>query len=337
MSDVYNIITERMIATLESGVCPWQKPWKTSAADVLPSNYVSKKAYRGINAFILLCTPYACPYWVTFKQARELAEKQNPAPALTPEQEREAKIYTESLDDNGESPLPRPACMSHHPGGVRKGEKGFPVVFWKRLPKTDKATGKPVLNSKGKPEMVLFLRYYTVFNLEQCEGIKWEKPAASVVPFEPLAEAARIVAEMPDAPEIRHGGARACYAPALDLVQMPKQETFNGAPEYYNTLFHELTHATGHAKRLDRKGITEIAAFGSDTYSREELVAEMGAAFLSGHAGILHNTVANSAAYLAGWIKALKEDSKLIVIAAAQAQKAADFILGVKHETESSE
>lgn len=277
---------------LETGVCPWQKPWKTSAKDALPSNYVSKKAYRGINAFILLCTPYACPYWVSYKQAGELG------------------------------------------GNVKKGEKGFPVVFWKRLPKTDKATGKPVLNSKGKPESVMFLRYYTVFNLEQCEGITWEKPVSDGTPFEPLAEAARIVAGMPDAPEIRHGGARACYAPVTDVVQMPEQQTFNGAPEYYNTLFHELAHATGHAKRLDRKGITNIAGFGSDSYSREELVAEMGAAFLSGHAGILHVTANNSAAYLAGWIKALKEDSKLIVIAAAQAQKAADFILGVKQETE---
>lgn len=287
MNDVYQIITDRMIAALETGVCPWQKPWKTSASDILPSNYVSKKAYRGINAFILLCTQYSCPYWVSFKQAGQLG------------------------------------------GSVRKGEKGFPVVFWTKLPKKDKS-GNPVMNAKGKPEMVFFLRYYTVFNLEQCEGIAWEKPTGNVVPFEPITEAARIVANMPDAPEIRHGGARAYYAPALDIVQMPEHETFNGAPEYYNTLFHELTHATGHGKRLDRKGITDIAAFGSDSYSREELVAEMGAAFLSGHAGILHNTAKNSAAYLAGWIKALKEDSKLLVTAAAQAQKAADYVLGVK-------
>ena len=295
-NDVYQIITDRMLSLLESGTVPWQKPWSASGSEGLPRNFVSKKPYRGINPFILLCAGYSCPYWVSYRQAADLG------------------------------------------GTVRKGEKGYPVVFWKRLPKTDKATGKPVLNGKGKPEMVLFLRYYTVFNLEQCDGIKWEKPVAPAGKvFEPLEEAARIVASMPDAPEIRHGGARACYSPALDLVQMPHKETFTDSAHYYNVLFHEMTHATGHAKRLARKGITEIEGFGSDPYAREELVAEMGAAFLSGHAGILHNTVTNSAAYLAGWIKALKGDPKLVVIAAAQAQKAADCVLGITHEAQESE
>lgn len=289
--DVYQIITDRMISILESGTCPWQKPWKTSANDVLPSNFVSKKPYRGINAFLLLCVPYSCPYWVSFKQASELG------------------------------------------GNVKKGEKGFPVVFWNWFPK--RIDGKPVMKANGKPDMVPFLRYYTVFNLEQCEGIEYVKPApVEGTKFEPLVEAARIIEGMPNPPTLTHGGNRAYYAPSLDKVNMPEKESFVGAVEYYSTLFHEMAHSTGHKSRLARKGIEEIAAFGSETYSKEELVAEMGAAFLCGHAGIFHQTQANSAAYLASWIKALKADSKLIVTAAAQAQKAADYILGVTFNTE---
>lgn len=255
-------------------------------------NYVSKKAYRGINVFLLLCAPFDCPYFVSYKQATEL--------------------------------------------GVRKGEKGFPVVFWNWFAK--RLNGVPVIGSNGKPEMVPFLRYYTVFNLEQCEGIEWEKPAQPIAPpqFTPIESAAQIVSGMPNAPMIRHSGNRACYTPTFDIVNMPAQDSFPIAEEYYNTLFHELTHATGHTSRLARKGVMDsAAAFGSDTYSREELVAEMGAAFLSGHSGILHKTVNNSASYLQSWIKVLKSDSKLVVTAAAQAQKASDYILNVKHEMES--
>jgi antirestriction protein ArdC len=139
---------------------------------------------------------------------------------------------------------------------------------------------------------------------------------------------------MPKKPEIKHGGGRACYSPSLDCVTMPRPEHFRGGQDYYSVLFHELTHSTGHASRLNRKGICgedgEWSAFGSTPYAREELVAEMGAAFLSGHAGIIERTLDNSEAYVQAWLARLKEDRRLIVQAAAAAQKAADFILDTK-------
>ena len=118
---------------------------------------------------------------------------------------------------------------------------------------------------------------------------------------------------------------------SVDIVAMPDRARFDTEAGYYATLFHELTHATGHASRLNRPTLTESAGFGSNPYGREELVAELGAAFLCGHAGI-ENTIQNSAAYLQNWLEALQNDNKLIVQAAAQAQKASDFILGTKFD-----
>ena len=223
-------------------------------------------------------------------------------------------------------------------GHVKKGERASPVVFWKRLQVA--APGEP----DGK-KTIPFLRYYSVFNVVQCEDIPADKiPALSDSKREhcPIQAAESIVAAMPQKPEIKHGGGRACYSPSLDSVTMPLPETFRSGQDYYSVLFHELTHSTGHASRLNRKGIDssggEWSAFGSTPYAREELVAEMGAAFLSGHAGIVERTLDNSAAYIQSWLARLKDDCKLVVQAAAQAQKAADFILGkVFTETEAGE
>ena len=146
---------------------------------------------------------------------------------------------------------------------------------------------------------------------------------------------------MPQRPVIRHGLDRAFYSPAADSVGMPSPERFETPENYYNVLFHELTHSTGHESRLNRKGVSgvgvERAAFGSQSYSKEELVAEMGAAFLCGRAGIVERTIDNSAAYVASWLERLKDDARLVVLAAAQAQKAADFILGRQYGAEESE
>ena len=120
-------------------------------------------------------------------------------------------------------------------------------------------------------------------------------------------------------------------------MAVPSLTRFERAEEYYSTLFHELAHSTGHKTRLDRKGIESVASYGSPDYSREELVAEMAAAFLCGACGIAPATLDNSAAYLANWIKVLKADSKAAIIAAAQAQKAADYIRAIQHETEAAE
>jgi len=207
-------------------------------------------------------------------------------------------------------------------GNVGKGAKGCPVVFWRPPLKPEDGTGEE--EKRG-----FLLRYYTVFNVDQCEGIKG--PAIEAKTFEPIEECARVVEAMQNAPSIAHGGDRAFYVPSLDAVQMPRPESFHSAAEYYSTLFHELSHSTGHASRLARKGITDGAmAFGSHDYSQEELVAEMGAAFLCGTAGIEQATLQNSSAYLASWIKRLQGDARLVITAAAQAQRAADAILGTQ-------
>ena len=136
-------------------------------------------------------------------------------------------------------------------------------------------------------------------------------------------------------PLIQHMGNRACYNPRSDTVTLPLQTAFQSPEEYYSTAFHELTHSTMHEDRLNRKVTGQVHTFGDEEYSKEELVAECGASFLCGHAGIVQRTIENSAAYLAGWLKALKNDRTLLIHAAAQAQKASDYILNVKGGEES--
>ena len=133
---------------------------------------------------------------------------------------------------------------------------------------------------------------------------------------------------MPEPPAIHYGGSEACYSSVADKVQLPPRHSFVSSEEHYATLFHELVHSTGHPKRLDRATVYEAAPFGSPTYSREELVAEMGAAFLCAIAGISDPTLRNSVGYIEHWLNFLKEDPKALVVAGAQAQKAADYITG---------
>ncbi|MDY7107505.1 MAG: zincin-like metallopeptidase domain-containing protein [Planctomycetota bacterium] len=206
-------------------------------------------------------------------------------------------------------------------GHIRKGEHGSIVVFYKDWRPEDRT------DDDGRPVVIPVLRYYRVWNVEQCEGIDYPKPDVPTIDFRPIDRCERVVADMPRRPEIRHGEARAWYRPSADVVNMPRPELFTSAEEYYSTLFHELTHSTGHKSRLDRPGIANVQPFGSADYSREELIAEMGAAFLSGFCGIETATIDNSAAYIAGWLSKLRSDRKLVVQAASQAQRAADFIL----------
>lgn len=211
-------------------------------------------------------------------------------------------------------------------GHVKKGEQSFPVVFWKILKE----------EGDGEDKRIPFLRYHRVFNVAQCEGIK--VPGIPGVEtgsaFQPIEKCEEIVAAMPKRPEIHHNGARASYSPSLDAVSIPEARLFDSSEKYYSTLFHELTHATGHVTRLNRKEITDPVRFGGDPYSREELVAEMGAAFLCGHCAIENMTIDQSASYIQEWLARLKEDRKLVVHAAAQAQKACDFILDVERAEE---
>lgn len=207
-------------------------------------------------------------------------------------------------------------------GQIKPGEKSCPVVFWKPMKVRDKET--------KEEKKIPFLRLYHVFNVSQCTGLKNIPPADNSAFIQTLP--AELVANMPQRPVIKHGMAMASYSPVSDVVNMPDRARFQSEDHYYATLFHELVHSTGHGQRLKRASIMERNGYGSDPYAREELIAEMGGAFLCGHAGIVDQTINSSAAYIEGWLKALQQDKTLLVHAAAQAQKAADFILGHKPE-----
>ncbi|QWV94886.1 DUF1738 domain-containing protein [Geomonas oryzisoli] len=217
-------------------------------------------------------------------------------------------------------------------GHVRKGEKSSPVIFWKWIDRKDADDADTGETRNGNAPL---LRYYSVFNIEQTEGIE-APPSPDVImnPFTPIDRAEQIISGMPLKPQIHYGGNQPSYSPVLDYVKMPVAEAFESPEEYYSTLFHELAHSTGHPSRVGRKGIMEPAYFGSHEYSKEELVAEMGAAFLCGITGIENQTVENSAAYIAGWLKALKDDKTLLIHAAAQAQKSSDYIINRKEVEE---
>lgn len=211
-------------------------------------------------------------------------------------------------------------------GNVRKGERATPVVFWKILRVSD---GRKEEEATAEGRTIPLLKFFHVFNVEQCDGIAYPQPDATTErPFDPIIECERIMAAIVPAPNIVHREPRAFYSPASDLINMPRPETFVSAPEYFSTLFHECVHWCGVPSRLNRK--TLGAKFGTTEYAREELIAEMGAAFLCGRAGISPATIDNAAAYIQSWLGRLRGDPKLVVLAAASAQRAADFILGAK-------
>jgi antirestriction protein ArdC len=209
-------------------------------------------------------------------------------------------------------------------GNIRKGERASLVTFWhigeERIARQTDGTKR-----KSKP---FLLRFYRVFNVEQTEGIAGKLGLTGASPrVADLEQCEAIVSGMPNTPK-REQSTRAWYRPSTDTVGMPSKSLFSSSEEYYSTLFHELTHSTGHASRVGREGIEQLNTFGSDSYSREELIAEMGSAMLCGVTGIAPRTIENSAAYLQSWIDRLRRDSKLLVSAASQAQKAADYIRG---------
>jgi len=205
-------------------------------------------------------------------------------------------------------------------GHVKKGEKGYPVVYWNWQDVYDE--------EKNKTHSVPFLRYYTVFNVTQCEKIDFPAEPSNSLDFNPITKCEDVLVKMPNPPEFTSRDQRAYYRPLDDIVNMPEKTSFVSEEEFYSTLFHEMVHSTGHEKRLGRKSIKEISHFASHSYSREELVAEMGAAYLCGHCGIDTQTIDNSASYIQGWLGKLNNDKRLVVQAGAMGQKAADYILG---------
>jgi len=265
-------------------------PWrKPWTSTGLPRNLVSKKPYNGINYFLLSASKYVSPFWLTYRQATELG------------------------------------------GHVRKGEESTIVIFWKVEDLKQSGEALDTEESNEKNQRRFLLRYYRVFNLEQCElpqAVLDKLPKIATHEHDPIEAAERIIAGMLNPPEIQYAGSKAFYSRVTDRITLPSRELFISAEEQIATTYHEVSHATGHPKRLNRKSITEAAPFGSPTYATEELVAEMSAAYLCAEAGISPAVLENQAAYIAGWLKKLRDDRKLLVHAAAQAQKAADYILG---------
>jgi antirestriction protein ArdC len=207
-------------------------------------------------------------------------------------------------------------------GTIKAGEEKAhtPVYFWNWVKRTDES---------GEESTFPIFRFFLVYNIAQVDGIELPPhEAREAVPVLDACEA--IVNGMPNRPEIRYGGERACYIPTIDKINIPHRETFDSAESFYATLFHELAHSTGHKSRLNRKEIDQPSYFGSHEYSREELVAELAACFLSAEAGIAPKVIENTAAYLDGWSRALRSDPHLFATAAARAQKAADYILNRK-------
>ena len=214
-------------------------------------------------------------------------------------------------------------------GSIKKGEKATAVVFWKvtEYVTTNGDTGREETR-KG-----FVLRYYHVFNVEQCDGLDCPVPMPVTNTIQPIEACERIVAGMPDAPIIEHVRQYAFYSPPDDVINMPPRYLFSSPQEYYSTLYHEMTHAAGHVKRLARSTLMDLCPFGTTNYSQEELCAEMGAAYLCGIAGIENCTIDNSAAYIGGWLSKLGHDPKMLVHAAAQAQRAVDYIMETPRES----
>lgn len=213
-------------------------------------------------------------------------------------------------------------------GNIRAGAKGLPVVYYNVVEKE---------NVKGegddKKEKIPFIRYTTVFSVSDVENVVLDLPELDQRPNEPIAAAQAVVESWGQCPRIEHKEQRAFYVPSLDYVNMPLLSSFVSAEAYYSVLFHELTHSTGHKSRLFRADLADSLGKGSAGYAREELTAELGAAFLCHLVGINPAlTEENTTAYLQHWLGHLKNDKKLLVQAAGHAAKAANMIQGIESE-----
>lgn len=298
--DLYREVTDKIISMIEKGVAPWRRTWSTYG---LARNYATGHIYTGINMILMNNTEHAVPYFMTFNQI----------------QERGAQI--------------------------RKGAKAQMVIYFNVYYKdaNDRNLTKYEARARadrGEEIQVLkFIKYYNVFNIADIEGIEFEIPEMELKPNEKIEKCETIIENMPNRPELKSiDGNRAFYSPTHDFVNMPAIEQFETAEDYYATCFHEHIHATGHASRLKREEVMNPQKYGSQPYSREELVAEMGASFLCSTVQIDFDGITeNSAAYLAGWLNILKADSKFIFKAAAEAQKAADYILNRKPTNDEKE
>ncbi len=271
--DIYEVITSKIIESLEAGNIPWLKPWKNgghkSTMANLPYNGATGRNYNGMNLLLLGCTDYAVNAWYSFKQVKDLG------------------------------------------GNVKAGEKSTMVIYWQFNEKVE---------DNGEVKRIPFCRYYNVFNYAQCENLPFPKQQP-FVPVEYTDIDALVINDLGIA--LNHGGDRAYYAPASDRIQMPALSQFTDTEHYKAKLLHELTHSTGYASRCNRdfKG-----RFGDAAYAFEELVAELGSAFLSSHFQV-EPMLQHNAGYIQSWLKVLKDDKRAIITASSQATKACQWVL----------
>lgn len=282
--DVYQKVTDKIIADLEQGKLTWLKPWSSGNLDGLIVKPVRHNGtpYSGINILMLWGAAveggYNSPCWMTFRQAKEYG------------------------------------------ANVRKGERGNLVVYANTITKTEEQDDGSETERK-----IPFMKGYSVFNVEQIEGLPerfYAEPEPVIDPAERIGHADAFFAA--SGADIRHGGNRAYYSGGSDRVQMPPFEAFRSPEAYYATLAHELTHWTKHPKRLDREFGRK--KWGDEGYAREELVAELGAAFLCADLELMPEPGVDHAAYIQSWLKVLKNDKRAIFSAAAHAQRAADYL-----------
>jgi antirestriction protein ArdC len=291
---IYHEITDKIIAELERGIVPWVQPWTSGKQRCplgLPVNGLTRRSYSGINILLL---------WSAI------------------EERGFTSFYWVTFKQ----------CIAMG-GSVRKGEKGTHVYFAdKFVPQKEKARAQ---ETGDEPNSIAFLKRYTVFNAEQCDGLPKGLIAAAVAKSERqiVPEAEALIGAT--GADFRIGGDQAFYVPSEDFIRIPNQTSYTDQINYYRTAFHELGHWTGHKSRLDRNLTTK---FGTQDYAREELVAEMATAFVCASLGIVPTV--RHADYIGNWLHVLKEDVRAIVRAASLASKACDFILTFKAQAQSS-
>lgn len=298
MSKVYQYVQQSIIKRIEDAIekgekLPWQKPWNGKKH----VNYVTRHQYRGIN---LLLLPEADEY-ITFRQIQDL-QKKNPEIRL------------------------------------KKGSKSHMVVYWsfnnkRKKKKIDENTGEEVVVDTLEYYEAPIFRYYNVFSINDVEGLE-TKFSGMDYEHNGVDEAEKLIVDYKKELDIliNHGQDRAYYSISGDYISIPDKSQFDNVLEFYSTIFHEMVHSTGHPKRLKRFKEGEFYKFGSESYSEEELVAEIGANMLMGELGIYDESAFdNSIAYMQGWLQAIKNDVRFITIAAQRAQKATDYILGKKY------
>lgn len=293
--NVYQMVTDRIISELEKGVIPWQKPWSGAGlADGGAVNYVSRKPYSMLNQMLL----GRSGEYLTLKQIKELN------------------------------------------GNVKKGAKSSMVVFFTMIKskKQENDNANDNNSEKAKEYIIPILKYYRVFHINDCDGI--ESKIKADEPSEPTIQPIEAADNIIDGYLSREKklkfqndkpSNRAYYSPFDDKVVVPMLSQYQIAEEYYSTTFHELTHSTIPPYRCDRKAENTNAFFGNEDYSREELVAELGASMICNAIGMdCEKAFKNSVAYIQSWLKALQNDNKMIVWAASRAEKAAKYIMNIQ-------